>query len=140
METTLPGRAENPPLAPPVAPVGPGASAAAAAASPAAKVTAPLFGGFRGGRKRKDGLAPGSPEAIEADREKDRVRKERQRSRQVEPPALPAAGGPPVWRVRLKRRLALWVMVQGLKGCRYWLGMQRCSRRSLSNLSPRLKI
>ena len=74
-----------------MAPVGPGASAAAAA-SPAAKVTAPLFGGFRGGRKRKDGLAPGSSEAIEADREKDRLRKERQRSRSVEPPALPAAG------------------------------------------------
>lgn len=92
METTLPGMAENPPLAPPVAPVGPGASAAAAAASPAAAVTAPLFGGFRGGRKRKDGLAPGSSEAIEADREKDRLRKERQRSRSVEPPALPAAG------------------------------------------------
>ena len=33
-----------------------------------------------------------SPEAIEADREKERVRKERQRSRPVEPPALPAAG------------------------------------------------
>ncbi len=66
----------------------------------------PLFGGFRGKRKRADGLVAGSPEAIAADREKDRLRKARARDAQraaADPPPLPgvvddqpatSAGGP----------------------------------------------
>jgi hypothetical protein len=53
----------------------------------------PLFGGFRGGRKRADGLTPGSKEAVEADRKKDRERKKREydaRKAALEPPALPS--------------------------------------------------
>lgn len=54
----------------------PGPTATTPAPTPAA-VTAPLFGGYVGGRPRKDGLKPGSPEALAADREKDRLRKAR---------------------------------------------------------------
>lgn len=38
------------------------------------------YGGLRGGRKRKDGLIPGSPQAAEADRAKDAERKRRARA------------------------------------------------------------
>lgn len=79
-----------------MAPVQPAGPPALIPASPGAKVTAPLFGGYRGGRKRKDGLPPGSPQAIAADREKDRLRKERQRDREAaaaEPAALPSVAG-----------------------------------------------
>jgi len=54
----------------------------------------PLFGGLRGGRPRTDGLVPGSPEAIAADRERDRVRKQNKRDaagKIAEPPPLPSA-------------------------------------------------
>jgi len=80
-----------------VAGVGATGPATASSASPGAGETAPLFGGFRGGRKRKDGLAPGSPEALAADREKDRLRKERQRDRQrgPDPAPLPSVAGAP---------------------------------------------
>jgi len=83
-----------------VAGIGSGPAANAAPASPAAAATAPLFGGLRGGRPRKDGLIPGSPQAIAADREKDRLRKQRQRDAEFaarEPAALPGAvAGQPV--------------------------------------------
>ena len=55
----------------------------------------PAFGGNRGGKRREDGLAPGSAEAIAADRDKEaaRKRKERaERARLAQPPPLPAAG------------------------------------------------
>lgn len=96
MADTLPGLAEPPPSAAPMADYGPVASAPAAAATSAAQVTAPLFGGLRGGHGRKDGLIPGSPEAREADRKKDRLRKQRQRNggvatAQPDPPALRSA-------------------------------------------------
>jgi hypothetical protein len=57
-----------------------------------ASASVPLFGGFRGKQKRRDGLIAGSPEAAAADREKDRLRKQRARDAQraAEPPALPA--------------------------------------------------
>jgi len=63
-------------------------------ASPSAVVTVPLFGGKRGGKERRDGLVPGSPEALEADRKKDRDRKAAARAvaaKMVEPPPLPPA-------------------------------------------------
>jgi hypothetical protein len=52
-----------------------------------------LFGGLRGGRKRKDGKIPGSPEALEADRAKDAERKRlaRERDRLANPEIIPAA-------------------------------------------------
>lgn len=56
--------------------------------------TAPKFGGLREGRKRDDGLVPGSPEALEADREKERIRKAKYRAEQkamVPPAPLPKA-------------------------------------------------
>jgi len=88
------GAPANPGGAPPVA--GNGQAAAPAAAAPTAKSSAPKFGGLRGGRKRKDGLVPGSPEAVEADRVADAQRKRDQRSalRQADPPPIPAASGP----------------------------------------------
>lgn len=64
------------------APVATGAAAAqnpAVASSPAAKATVAKHGGLRGGKKRDDGLTPGSPEAAEADRKKDAERKQRER-------------------------------------------------------------
>jgi hypothetical protein len=68
----------NPPAAPP-----PGS---AATTSPAD------YGGNRGGRAREDGLTPGSPEALEADRKKDRLRKKQARkAKQPDPPPLPSA-------------------------------------------------
>jgi len=55
-----------------------------------------MFGGLRGGRKRKDGLKPGSPEAMEADRAKDAERKRlaRERDRLANPPVIPSANPP----------------------------------------------
>jgi len=78
--------------------MGHGAKAAPAPApgvQGSALATVPLFGGNRGGRKRSDGLAPGSPAAVEADRKKDAERKRQQRAsaaKAVEPPPLPPAG------------------------------------------------
>lgn len=59
----------------------------------AAQDSVPSFGGLRGGRPRKDGLIPGSVEALEADRKKDRIRKQRARSRRRDddPSPLPSA-------------------------------------------------
>jgi hypothetical protein len=74
---------------PPVASSGPPGAAPTAAPGPSAKDTAPKFGGIRGGKPRDDGLVPGSPEAKEADRKKDKLRKRKERQ---DPPALPAAG------------------------------------------------
>lgn len=48
----------------------------------------------KGGRRREDGLAPGSPEADAADRERDRLRKQAQRA-VAEPPPLPSTLAPP---------------------------------------------
>jgi len=82
---------------PPPAPVAGGAlpqSAPTAPPSPPASQTSLAFGGFRGGRPRKDGLRPGSPAALAADREKERKRKELQRERErlrADPPPLPSA-------------------------------------------------
>ena len=85
LSTGLPGVAGLPPGngALPPADVGSGNHAAQ---------TVPRFGGLRAGRKRADGLVPGSDEALAADREKERLRKARQRARQraENPPALPA--------------------------------------------------
>ncbi len=53
----------------------------------------PTAGAPRGGRPRKDGLAPGSPQALEADKKNDRLRKQEQRGI-PEPPALPGAVAP----------------------------------------------
>lgn len=87
-----------------MAPAGPGGGAPAPLGVPGgapvpASVSVPLFGGFRGKQKRRDGLVAGSPEAAAADREKDRQRKQRAREAQraSEPPPLPAYpdGAPP---------------------------------------------
>lgn len=62
-------------------------------ANPAPATNPVLFGGFKGGRRRLDGLRPGSPEALAADREKERIKKQRQRDRArvAATAALPAA-------------------------------------------------
>jgi hypothetical protein len=88
------------------APNAPGIAAAGAdAAALAAK-----HGGNRGGRPRKDGLVPGSVEAITKDREADAERKRVIRARQsailaatkgpvlpgLDDPNAPPAGGPAV--------------------------------------------
>jgi hypothetical protein len=70
---------------------GPGGPGQVPAAGAAAKETAPKFGGLRGGKKREDGLVPGSAEAAQADRKKDRDRKKRERDARQEPPPLPSA-------------------------------------------------
>lgn len=62
--------------------------------------TAVRHGGQPSGRGRKDGLPPGSPQAIAADKEKDRLRKEAARAVAKKitaepaalPPAVPGAG------------------------------------------------
>ena len=64
----------------------------------AASSSAPpyLYGGHRGGNKRrKDGLCAGSPEAIAADREKDRLRKKRSRAAASEAVYYPFTPGTP---------------------------------------------
>jgi hypothetical protein len=85
-----PAAAVNSPVAKPA--VQPVAVAAPAVQPPAA------FGGHRGGgKKRLDGLAAGSPEAIAADRAKDRERKNQKNAlKKVAelPPVLPGAPAP----------------------------------------------
>src|SRR5579862_2754249 len=95
---------ENQPTTPPPgapggpapAPVGNGNPANKAGVAPVpthAAASVPLYGGNRGGKKRRDGLVPGSPEALEADRKADRDRKQQERDskRRLAPqPALPA--------------------------------------------------
>lgn len=65
------------------------------APSSSAAHTAAQHGGLPGGKPRKDGLKPGTPEALAADREKDRLRKQGARAvaaqLKPEPAALPAA-------------------------------------------------
>ena len=82
--------AVNAPVAHPVA-------VAAAVAAPAAQ-SVPLFGGHRGGgKKRADGLPAGSPQAIEADKAKDRERKNKANAAKkmaALPPALPGVVAP----------------------------------------------
>ena len=67
-----------------------------------AKASVVPYGGNAGGRPRADGLVPGSPEAIQADRDKEaeRGRKRRAAGRIVQqntvvPPALPSAAATP---------------------------------------------
>jgi len=74
----------------PVAPANPVAKPGLAPSGVSTPASVKLFGGNRGGRKRADGLAPGSPEAVEADKKKDRERKQASRTL-VEPPPLPSA-------------------------------------------------
>lgn len=65
------------------------------AVSPPVNSSPALFGGHRGGgKKRADGLAAGSPEAIEADRKKNAARMANKRAQErsaVAPPTLPPA-------------------------------------------------
>src|SRR5438128_831714 len=81
---------------PPAQPMAPQPVAAQTGNVPAASHAAqsvPRFGGNRGGQARADGLPPGSPEAKEADKKKDRERKQADRkARAVAQPApLPSA-------------------------------------------------
>jgi hypothetical protein len=80
---------------PPVnAPVAPPAVQPAFVGAPASQ-SVPLFGGHRGGgKKRADGLPAGSPEAIAADRKKDALRQAANRAKKngaALPATLPAA-------------------------------------------------
>jgi hypothetical protein len=85
--------AQNPvPVHPPVTPAKPVLPAAPLVS---AKVSSPaLFGGHRGGgKKRADGLAAGSPEAIEADKKKNAARMRDSRAKDAlakTPSALPS--------------------------------------------------
>lgn len=96
-----PGKTAGMPDAEPL-PAAQGSGSKTNASSPpgapgSARASVPLFGGNRGGRKRKDGLKPGSPEAVRADKERDRERKRNERSEAaavVDAPPLPA--GPAV--------------------------------------------
>jgi hypothetical protein len=81
------------PAAPPVAGDAKGGPPGGPPPGSAAKVTAPKFGGLRGGKGRKDGLVPGTPEAVEADRKRDAERKRKER--QPDPAPLPGAARPP---------------------------------------------
>ncbi len=95
-ETSTGPVASPPASSPPASPVAPGTPAGLdphAAPAVSAVASVPLFGGQRGGRPRKDGLKPGSPEAIAADKLRDAERKRLSRARASgEPPPLPAAG------------------------------------------------
>ena len=92
MADPIPRAAADSSAAAAVAPVGNGGAGAMPAPGGSAKDTAPRFGGLRGGRKRADGLVPGSPEAVEADRKKDADRKKKQRAQ--EPSPLPSINRP----------------------------------------------
>src|SRR5262245_14939824 len=87
----------SPAGAPAPAPVAPQPASAPPGKPPvktSALASVPDFGGNRGGRGRKDGLAPGSSQATEADKKKDRERKQTARAaaaKLVEPPPLPSA-------------------------------------------------
>ena len=59
-------------------------------------VSVAAFGGNATGRKRADGLRPGSPEAEEADRKKDRLRKQAARAVLPVPAVLPAPAPAPL--------------------------------------------
>ena len=90
----LPATPSGTQTAKPVAPV-----VAAAGAPPQnnpvpAKPSVAAFGGLRGGRKRADGLVPGSPEAHEADKAKDAERKRLARLREAEQNPVPLPSAP----------------------------------------------
>lgn len=84
----------KPGTSPAVAPQSAGPANGTPPAAPALPVSPASFGGNPSGRSRKDGLVPGSAEAIAADREKERLRKQAARAvaaKLVEPPKLPSA-------------------------------------------------
>src|SRR5581483_9808460 len=85
-----PGKGPNPPVA-----LNSPASPGDPRNTPHAAATAVKHGGLKGGRRRDDGLVPGSKEAVAADRERDAERKRRERdARRGDPPALPSASVP----------------------------------------------
>lgn len=95
-----PATTSNPPASPTVAATNHPGQPAPVVVPVRAADSVPLFGGLRGGRARKDGLKPGSPEALEADRKKDALRKQVQRERiaalkesEPIPPATVVASG-----------------------------------------------
>lgn len=73
--------ATQPPASPPVAAGGQPGPAPVRPVGPDAASLAAKHGGNRGGRPRKDGLVPGSVEAVKADRERDQTRKRLDRAR-----------------------------------------------------------
>jgi len=75
LSSSTPAPALPAPTAPPVAPGSPPGPPANAAPAVDAAALAAKHGGLKGGRPRKDGLVPGSPEAAEADRQRDIERK-----------------------------------------------------------------
>jgi hypothetical protein len=92
------GKTTDAKIAAPVANGNPPGPAAPVVPPVPAAISAPLFGGFRGGRKRKDGLKPGSPEALQVDRDKNAARMRDKRAAKSTaatpaplPPALPGA-------------------------------------------------
>ncbi len=98
-EETKPAEGSRAPAAPgaaahaPVAGSGPANKSGNAAAASGAVASVPLFGGNRGGKRRRDGLVPGSQEALEADRKTDKERKQKIREsahRLAPQPALPS--------------------------------------------------
>lgn len=89
-EETKPAVGNGAPAGAPVAQVQPQSQPGANPRPVHAGASVPVYGGNRGGRKRTDGLAPGSPEAKEADRVKDAQRK-RESRQPAQPAALPAA-------------------------------------------------
>jgi len=99
MDPQLEGVAQGEAAAPAVSKAADEGPVGAAYASQPAAATVPAYGGLRGGRRRSDGLVPGSPEAEEADRRKARARMARARARrrktgQEEPPPLPSMAVP----------------------------------------------
>jgi hypothetical protein len=95
-EKKIPGAATGSPPVSPVAGQPPGIATGNVAVPLAPVQTVPLFGGNRGGKARRDGLVPGSPEAVAADKKRERERKRKVRERDaavklVEPPPLPSA-------------------------------------------------
>lgn len=91
--TVRPGAAPGTGAVPAVAGGGNEKPAAVAPVTPHAAVTAAKHGGLAGGRKREDGLVPGSKEAKAADLKKDAERKKLARAaeRKPDPPAIPSA-------------------------------------------------
>jgi hypothetical protein len=85
------GTSATQPAAPSVAPNGGNGQTAIAPARFGAAQLAAKHGGLAGGRKRDDGLIPGSQEAKAADLKKDRERKQRERTVKKDPPPLPSA-------------------------------------------------
>lgn len=93
--TALPGTpsgAPTPPGAP--KPVASGPAPTPPPGLPASRPAIPAVarhGGLAGGRPRLDGLVPGSPEALEADRRKSTARQQeyRDKKRRENPPSLP---------------------------------------------------